>query len=330
MNQRLFYTPSLHLLVAIAASMAVFLQALVLPVWAEKTSGRVHATAPLEQKDQGISHLIFPSDQAVGKLFVQTSSGSRQVAATGSVDVPAGAQCRLEVNYGGAENLQWISRLPPQSVGDLNLRRLPVSEDGLKYLEHLTGLEKLDLSETDISDKGLVHLRTLKGLKKLNLGSTLIKGSGLAFLSDLDSMQELILRNNELGQTQLKYLPKLTNLIVLDIGRCQIKNDGLAKLKDLPKLWQLDLGKNAINDDGLKYLTGLTHLYALGLEETSVTVDCIRYLKQPPELGIVTISLSKNFSQSDLARVRKALPHCNVNDSQSHKGFPLELLQPLR
>lgn len=250
----------------------------------------------------------------------------KTTTAVGTIDVPAGAYSRLEPNYPGAENMQWLSALSPQSISYLDLHRLPVTDEGLKYVEHLSGLVQLDLYETDISDKALVHLRQLRKLKELDLHSTLIKGSGLAFLSD--SLKKLALRSDELGNLQLKYLPPLPNLDVLDVERCQMTNDGLTPVAKLPKLQILNLGKNAaITDEGLKHLTGLKKLRILGLDDTAVTVHCLRYLKLLP-LESLTLTFQK-FSQSDLAQIRAALPHCKLEDSKkSHGGFPLQIFAP--
>src|SRR5262245_46803664 len=44
-----------------------------------------------------------------------------------------------------------------------------ISDDGLKHLEELTGLEELNLGSTKITDKGMERLKNLKKLRSLYL-----------------------------------------------------------------------------------------------------------------------------------------------------------------
>ncbi len=65
------------------------------------------------------------------------------------------------------------------SLTRLYLRGTRITDNGLKHLNGLTKLEKLDLAETGITDAGLVHLSGLSSLKKLYVRETRVTQAGV-------------------------------------------------------------------------------------------------------------------------------------------------------
>ncbi len=83
----------------------------------------------------------------------------------------------------GDEALAYVAELKrPESLKMLNLAGTQVTDEGLKSVEGLKGLETLDLSDTNISDAGLKHLEKLPSLRDLRIGNTNVTNEGLADL----------------------------------------------------------------------------------------------------------------------------------------------------
>ena len=61
----------------------------------------------------------------------------------------------------------------------LFLTRTKITNDGLRFLQHLESLEMLDLEDTSISDRGLLYLRGMANLKTLILIGTKVTESGV-------------------------------------------------------------------------------------------------------------------------------------------------------
>ena len=83
----------------------------------------------------------------------------------------------------GDKALSYVAALSkPEALRMLDLSGTQVTDEGLKKVEGLKGLETLDISNTDITDKGLKHLEKLPNLRDLRIGDTKVTNEGLADL----------------------------------------------------------------------------------------------------------------------------------------------------
>ncbi len=144
------------------------------------------------------------------------------------------------------------------NVVRVNLEGRGISDNDLKHLRHMPGLEKLYLAQTKTTNAGLRHLRCLSQLRRLSLWDTQVTDAGL------------------------KHLAGLTNLEALDIHGLEITDAGLAHLKALTRLNYLNLKGTAITNAGLKHLRG-KKLRTLELgEEFTLTPQGLHCLKGMP------------------------------------------------
>ena len=60
----------------------------------------------------------------------------------------------------------WIMRHSPALRSKMLVASTDVTDEGMKHVAGLTGLERLDLSNTDVKDKGLEQIKGLTGLSK--------------------------------------------------------------------------------------------------------------------------------------------------------------------
>jgi len=65
------------------------------------------------------------------------------------------------------------------ALGQLDLSRARVTDEGLKHLASLRGLESLNLTATQVTDAGLKELAPLTRLQVLRLESTRVTDAGL-------------------------------------------------------------------------------------------------------------------------------------------------------
>ena len=149
----------------------------------------------------------------------------------------------------------------------LNLKRsgfgpLAFSDDGLRHLGGLTGLQVLNLYGNRITDTGLDELKSLTNLKVLDLNLTSVTDEGLAKL------------------TGLKQLERLELTATTGLGGPQISNHGVRHLTALTELKHLVLIGSGVTDASLEYFSAMSMLTTLNVVDTQLTEEGIRSLKR--------------------------------------------------
>lgn len=88
--------------------------------------------------------------------------------------------------------LKELSTFP--NLTSLHIINCPgVTDEGLKHLEPLTKLRRLDLRGSSITDQGLARLSNLKELRELSLLRTSVTDGGLVHLENLTNLEWLAL-----------------------------------------------------------------------------------------------------------------------------------------
>ncbi len=152
----------------------------------------------------------------------------------------------------------------------LDLRNTPVTDTDLRWIVHLSGLERLYLSGTAISDAGLSYLRCMTGLKFLSLANTQVTGDGLRHLAKLSKLETLQLDGIRIGQGDLRHLEGLVHLKVLGLTKTGIDDLSLKELPVLPELTELYLCDTEITASSLDHLSRYGNLKVVGLGRTRV------------------------------------------------------------
>jgi internalin A len=112
----------------------------------------------------------------------------------------------------------------------------PTTDAQLKALAALKAVRTLDLTVClGVSDEGMKHVAGLKGLETLNLGYTGVTDAGLKRLAGLSGLRTLNLAGDRITDERLKELAALKQLRTLVLVRTQVTDDGVAALqKALP------------------------------------------------------------------------------------------------
>lgn len=115
--------------------------------------------------------------------------------------------------------INWLARLPALA---LELRSLPLSDEGLKQLLEQIKPIGLDISGTLVTNRGFASVRNATQLRLLDCGFTRLNDDGLNSLSDL---------------RHLRYLSLL---------KCAVTDAGLARLESISSLRELYLADTRI------------------------------------------------------------------------------------
>ncbi len=91
-----------------------------------------------------------------------------------------------------------------------------VTDADLSAVEHLSGLQGLDLTGTQVADAGLERLKGLKGLQWLYLAFTQVTDAGLERLKGLKGLQELNLYGTQVTDAGLESLERALPNCVID------------------------------------------------------------------------------------------------------------------
>jgi Leucine-rich repeat (LRR) protein len=105
-----------------------------------------------------------------------------------------------EVTEGSLSQLSQMKRLKV-----LNLSRSTITDDGLKYISHMT-VGKLYLGRTQITDAGIKHLARMTGLKFLSLAGTQITAGSIEHISQMTGLEELYLGRTNITEGELERL----------------------------------------------------------------------------------------------------------------------------
>ncbi|MFD2523287.1 leucine-rich repeat domain-containing protein, partial [Emticicia soli] len=143
------------------------------------------------------------------------------------------------------------------------LQSLDLSDNQIQdisFLQNLTQLQALDLSYTKIQD--ISFLQNLTQLQSLNLSANQIQD--YSFLQNLTQLQALYLSDNQIQD--YSFLQNLTQLQSLDLSYTKIQDYSF--LQNLTQLKSLNLRDNQIQD--ISFLQNLTQLQALYLNANQI------------------------------------------------------------
>jgi hypothetical protein len=114
---------------------------------------------------------------------------------------------------------------------------LPITDATLQHLNEFPNLTSLHIVDcSHVTDAGMRQLESLKNLRRLDLRGASITDRGLHYLSGLGELRELSLSRTSVSDAGLGYLEKLTNLEWLALSDTAVTIDGAKALKrHLPK-----------------------------------------------------------------------------------------------
>ncbi len=280
--------------------------------------------------------LLFPRDIAVGRVILLkpswqadqvSASGKPLAAARGAVSTLAGQKIMLLANDCISDRMPFLASLPPDALVCLVLSGSSIADKDLIYVNHLTGLRRLELEDTDIGDAGLAQLTKLSKLEYLRLTCTLVKGLSLDSLP-CSHLKNLQIDSVGLDVTAFARLAKFKELKCLNLNRSAASDSALNQIAKLSHLEALSIADNVhVTDAGIKKLAGLKYLQRLDVANTSVTADGILALKGI-DLRSIRLS-SRHKTPRTQAKLQQAFPQAGIEFDLDRPRMPTELFAPL-
>jgi hypothetical protein len=148
-------------------------------------------------------------------------------------------------------------------------KRGRISNNDMKMLENLKGLEIVHLPGTGITDEGVRSLCTNRRLKLLWVFDNQITNKSLSHIAKLSDLENLNINNTKI--TELAPLSSLKNLTKLYLAAVKIDDSDLPVLLKFPKLRLLHLHATPITDKSISTLTQLRNLTELGIPGTRIS-----------------------------------------------------------
>jgi hypothetical protein len=293
------------------------------------------AQSTLQSSAQSASNLNlqFPSELSVGRLILLNLTGKATQSATGTfiaargLSKLAGQSIMLLSNDCISERMNLLRSFPANALACLALNSTSITDKDLAFVNHLSGLRRLELEDTDITDAGLEQLSKLSSLEYLRLSNTLVRGNTFGYLA-ATNLKNLHLDNLALGARAFREVSKFKELRWLNLSRVHLTDSALAELAQLPKLYGLIIPNNhTLTDIGLRKLVGMKQLRRLDLSSTGVTLGGVLALKGIP---LKWLKLSSSFkSEQGSALLHRAFPHAVIEFDLDRPRMPTELFAPL-
>jgi hypothetical protein len=192
---------------------------------------------PVPNEPPPARSLTFPQLAGYGRVWarewqpVPTKDWREFAPATGSVNVPAGLEVKLEVDQKFGDQLQHLAALGAEDLYGLGLAGEKVTDAQMSYVAGLTGLQSLSLTYTNVSDEGIRTLNSLTNLREVSLYSIAMSDAGMAVLNRMPHLRSLWILGADITNASLQTLRSMKSLQRLHLGNTGISAEGILHLR---------------------------------------------------------------------------------------------------
>ena len=199
----------------------------------------------------------------------------------------------------------------------------------LSKQKNLTGLRRINLTETEVSDACVPYLARFTGLRGLSLQSTNVRGTTLGALQAVSKLTCLHVGCNDLKPVAFDHIGSLKNIERLNVSRTQMTDLLSLKLTRLAKLQVAELNENPrFSDKGLSGFKVCKALIHYDLRNTAVTPAGIRAACKPK---LASITLAKDqFGRSIEERLITEIMPVTISFDDREKQMHADLFKPLK
>lgn len=138
-------------------------------------------------------------------------------------------------------------------------------------------------------------------------------------LEHMDGVENLALMNLTVPKGAFDSIAKLRTLRWIEITDCKFPCEEIAALRRIPKLSKITIeGFDAdvkLTKDGIESLSEIENLSTLELNGVEIPPNSVETLAKLKHLETLSVSAESHIDDAEIARVRKALPHCDVQIS---------------
>lgn len=279
----------------------------------------------------------FPDTYSMGELYILKRSANSNDSepasithspARGRLRFPAGTRAILEIGFDGSQHMSDLNRLHPNCLFGISMKRMEITDDDLKYVARLTGLEHVELEGTDITSKGIFNIEPLKKLRFLGADKTLIKGDAMKSIGKHTTLVNLVIGHNSLDDECYKDLAGLKNVTNLQVDNTHLSNKGLDYIIKMPSLEVIKLsGNNRIGDTSMAKFQN-SKVKALNVQSTGVGPRSVPYFLKMPRLKHLKLE-GRNFTPAQQKEAKEKLSRVKIQFQGKEREFPKELFDPL-
>jgi len=204
----------------------------------------------------------------------------------------AGSKRLVSLEYTGPLTGETLGRFSEhEHLKTLVLRGAYLTEEGVRQIGSLTGLESLSLIDCDVTDEELKGLSGLTNLKYVTLAENPMTGRGLVALAASPRLEWLDLTRCFLHDDAVDALADLRALKFLDLSDNQIGDGALKRLAagQPRRLTKLLLLGTDLTDEGVKSLASLPNLERAWLDQTRLTGRGLANLRRAKSLRVLTL-----------------------------------------
>lgn len=179
-------------------------------------SFRILASRYLQNGEVDFNQPVYTFSAADPETIKKLNSNSRVVEQLGTGSPALSVQFYGKEYYSSAA-LKELSSVREQ-ITELNLAKLPVTDDDLSTVASFSHLNKLNLNYTAVTDKGLEKLLELKSLQSVSLSGTAAGKELITRLAALPQMHSIFIWNTKIDSTGVAALQKKFAKLQIESG----------------------------------------------------------------------------------------------------------------
>lgn len=181
----------------------------------------------------------------------------------------------------------------------------------LGMLKPLTGLTRLDVSESNADDDAIKAVAALTHLTSLHVARTRVGDEGVAALAPCRRLSFLDLTGAKVSDAAMKIVGGMTELETLRLGGTRVTDEGLADLCKLEALTSLSLGGTGVTDAGAARLASIKSLQVIELHDTKITDAGLAALGDLEHLKRLTVR-GTGVTKEGVSAFMQKRPGCSV------------------
>ena len=209
------------------------------------------------------------------------------------------------------EGLKSIGRMA--GLESLGLCVPQITGAGMAHLDGLKHLQSLYLTRSGVGDDGMRSIAGHTTLRRLHLGREVTR-RGLAELAHLTSLTELR-TGRRLNDEDLLPIGQMTDLVTLQCSFVGVTDEGLRRMKNMTRLRSLDLSSaHEASDVGMAYVAQMTGLETLDLQATNITDMGLAKITALRQLRLLSL-METRVTAAGVAQLRgmKKLEHIGLD-----------------
>jgi Leucine-rich repeat (LRR) protein len=250
----------------------------------------------------------FPSTFSLGEVTCSLSHQSYTYQAQEKLGIPMNSNVALSSNAILQFNPELLSHFRSDDLHSLTLDGTAKFADRvLQYISRLTSLRVLVLRQVPLEPKNIKYLNCLTNLYSLKLTECNADPATLLMLTPLRSAERISLDGGANVSALLKVLSRNTHLAYLQLGEATLSKRDVASLASMRSLESLSIRSSSISNEDIEALTALTNLRYLILNNSKADEKCVKSLLKFRKLEYLVLS-SVEMPLECKVRLQKALP----------------------